>query len=79
MGRLAVVGDVGGHVDELYRALVGLGMHGESTRLPDGLVVCQVDDLVHHGPASDGVVEFAERPDTIRRRGRGGDASGPDT
>jgi Calcineurin-like phosphoesterase len=59
MGRLAVIGDVGGHVDQLRWALRWLG--AENERLPPDLVVIQVGDLVDRGPDSMGVLDVVER------------------
>lgn len=59
MGRLAVIGDVGGHVDQLRWALGWLGADGG--RLPDDLVVIQVGDLVDRGPDSVGVLDLVAR------------------
>ncbi|WP_285640878.1 metallophosphoesterase [Lentzea sp. NBRC 102530] len=47
MAEVAVIGDVGGHADQLRRALRDL----------DGVVVVQVGDLVDRGPASTEVLE----------------------
>ena len=55
--RVAVIGDVGGHVDELRRELRALGA-SETGVLPDDLVVIQVGDLVHRGPDSEAVVRL---------------------
>ncbi|MFT4083002.1 MAG: metallophosphoesterase [Nocardioides sp.] len=58
---VAVIGDVGGHLDQLRAELVRLGVGEDgSGALPAGLVVVQVGDLVHRGPDSDGVVELVE-------------------
>lgn len=58
--RVAVIGDIGGHADELRAELERLGVtHGGP--LPPGLTVVQVGDLVHRGPASDEVVELVDR------------------
>lgn len=54
--RVAVIGDVAGHLDELDGELRRLGADPESGRLPDDLTVIQVGDLVHRGPVSDAVV-----------------------
>lgn len=58
-GRVAVIGDVGGHLWPMADLLTGLGaelgMDG-AVHLPAGLTVVQVGDLVHRGPDSDGVV-----------------------
>ena len=59
--RVALVGDVGGHADQLRRALVGLGADPDAGRLPDGLVVVQVGDLVQRGPDSEGAVDVVDR------------------
>lgn len=59
MGRLAVIGDVGGHVDQLRWALDWLGT--TDGRLPPDLVVVQVGDLVDRGPDSVGVLDVVAR------------------
>ncbi|MFD4639061.1 metallophosphoesterase [Lentzea sp. NPDC058436] len=53
MGRIAVIGDVGGHADQLREALRDLGI--EDGRAAD-VVVIQVGDLVDRGPDSLGVL-----------------------
>jgi hypothetical protein len=53
-----VIGDVGGHLDALQEALLVLGCEG--TSIPEDLVVCQVGDLIHRGPASAEVVAFVD-------------------
>ncbi len=58
--RVAVIGDVGGHLDALTTELARLGAD-PAGRLPDGLTVIQVGDLVHRGPDSDGVVDLVDR------------------
>lgn len=60
MGRVAAVGDVGGHADQLRQALNWLGADGGG-RLPPDLVVIQVGDLVDRGPDSSGVLDIVER------------------
>jgi hypothetical protein len=59
-GRLAVIGDVGGHVAELISALCVLGFDPVSSLLPADLVVVQVGDLIHRGPASAEVVALVD-------------------
>jgi len=61
IGSVAVIGDVGGHRDELESALIDLGWDSQTARLPEGLVVVQVGDLVHRGPDSTGVLDLVER------------------
>jgi hypothetical protein len=56
MPRIAVIGDVGGHPDQLRRALTALGATDD--RLPSDLTVIQVGDLVDRGPDSSGVVSL---------------------
>lgn len=58
--RVAVVGDVGGHAEELRAELTRLGADPVTGRLPAGLVVVQVGDLVHRGPDSAGVVALVD-------------------
>jgi hypothetical protein len=58
--RVAVIGDIGGHLNELRTELVRLGA-GQDGRLPDDLIVVQVGDLIHRGPDSDGVVALVDR------------------
>ena len=58
---MAVIGDVAGHADELREELVRLGADPGTGRLPPGLVVVQVGDLVHRGPDSPGVVALVDR------------------
>jgi hypothetical protein len=55
MSRIAVIGDIGGHPDQLHQALTMVGVAGDG-RLPDDLTVVQVGDLVHRGPDSAGVL-----------------------
>ena len=59
--RVAVIGDVAGHLDELRGELRRLGADPTSGRLPDDLTVIQLGDLVHRGPASDAVVALVDR------------------
>jgi Calcineurin-like phosphoesterase len=59
--RIAVVGDVGGHVSALKAELVRLGADPVTGSLPDDLTVIQVGDLVHRGPDSAGVVRLVDR------------------
>lgn len=61
MDRVAVIGDVGGHADQLRGALYRLGAEGDRLRLPEGLTVIQVGDLVDRGPDSTGVLDLVER------------------
>ncbi len=60
-GRVAVIGDVGGHLAELRSELVRLGADRTTLALPPDLTVVQVGDLVHRGPDSDGVVALVDR------------------
>jgi len=59
--RVAVIGDVAGHLGELRAELRRLGADDVTGRLPDDLTVVQVGDLVHRGPESDQVVALVDR------------------
>ncbi len=59
--RVAVIGDVAGHVEELRRELRRLGADRHTGALPPGLTVIQVGDLIHRGPDSDAVVALVDR------------------
>ena len=61
MGRIAVIGDVGGHLGHLRAALIALGADGDDLRLPSDLTVIQVGDLVDRGPDSSGVLDLVGR------------------
>ncbi len=61
MARVAIIGDVGGHLGSLRPALVALGADPVSLRLPADLQVIQVGDLVHRGPDSPGVLDLVQR------------------
>jgi hypothetical protein len=65
VSRIAVIGDIGGHLDQLREALLVLGADPGQAMLPEGLVVVQVGDLVHRGPDSAGAVRLV---DAILRR-----------
>lgn len=58
MGQVVVIGDVGGHPDQLRWALSQVGARGHWPVLPDGVTVVQVGDLVDRGPDSLGVLEL---------------------
>lgn len=60
-GRVAVIGDIGGHAGTLRAELRRLGADPLTGRLPDDLLVIQVGDLVHRGPDSDQVVADVDR------------------
>ena len=59
--RVAVIGDVGGHLQELTTELRRLGGDPVAARLPADLTVIQVGDLVHRGPDSAGVIALVDR------------------
>ncbi|MCW3156926.1 metallophosphoesterase [Micropruina sonneratiae] len=58
--RIAVIGDVGGHLDALRAQLASLGVPDGTGPLPPDLRVIQVGDLVHRGPDSAGVVALVD-------------------
>lgn len=59
--RAAVIGDVGGHLDQLQNELSRLGADWRKARLPEELTVIQLGDLVHRGPASPEVLALVDR------------------
>lgn len=59
--RVAVIGDVGGHLTELEAELTRLGADPGRGVIPPDLVVVQVGDLVHRGPDSEHVVALVDR------------------
>ena len=61
MSDVAIIGDVGGHWEQLHAALVSLGCDPERGTVPAGLTVVQVGDLVHRGPHSREVVDLVDR------------------
>jgi len=60
-GRVAVIGDLGGHLAELRSEVSRLGGDPDAARLPEDLTVIQVGDLVHRGPASVEVISLVDR------------------
>ncbi len=61
MTRIAVLGDLSGHLAPFVRALGDLGVDVAAAAVPDDLVVVQVGDLVHKGPDSDTIVALVDR------------------
>ena len=59
--RVAIFGDVGGHLAEFGDALVDLGCDPTRGTIPLDLTIVQVGDLIHRGPNSRGVVAMVER------------------
>ena len=59
--RVAVFGDVGGHLLELEAELAKLGVDTVNGVIPEDLIVVQVGDLIHRGPNSRGVVALVDR------------------
>ncbi|MGC8474020.1 MAG: metallophosphoesterase [Candidatus Dormibacteria bacterium] len=59
---VAVIGDIGGHADELTRALTFLGADPDTASLPEQVnALVQVGDLIDCGPDSEGCVSVAAR------------------
>jgi hypothetical protein len=56
-----VIGDVGGHADELLRVLDEIGADGATLVLPPDTYVVQVGDLIDRGPESRRCVELAHK------------------
>ena len=63
--RLAVIGDVSGHLLPLVEQLIVLGVDVDTAVIPDGLIICQVGDLIHKGPDSDDIVGLVDRLMTV--------------
>ena len=72
--RIAVLGDLSGHLKPLLTTLAELGVEVDDRNVPrqvtwpDDLVVVQVGDLVHKGPVSELVVAVVDA--LFRRTGR---------
>jgi hypothetical protein len=72
--RIAVLGDLSGHLKPLLTTLAEFGVEVDDRNVPrrvtwpDDLVVVQVGDLVHKGPVSELVVAVVES--LFRRTGR---------
>lgn len=60
-GRVAIIGDIHGHVDELERKLLRLGMDPSTRALPEDLTVIQVGDLIHRGPQSGDTLRLVDQ------------------
>lgn len=56
--RTVIIGDVGGHSNVFRRLLAAAGV-GDTLRVPEGVTIVQVGDLVHKGPDSDECVALA--------------------
>ena len=65
--RVAVIGDIGGHLDVFESALASVGVDPCAASIPKDLRVVQVGDLVHKGPSSEGCVALAGRLFTTGR------------
>jgi hypothetical protein len=59
MERTFVIGDIGGHHDELWAALVDLGIDPHTNVLPAHVTVVQLGDLIGRGPAEQAAVALA--------------------
>lgn len=61
LARVAVLGDVSGHLFTLRAELSRLGVPDDGAGpIPADLTIVQVGDLVHRGPDSDAVVELVD-------------------
>jgi hypothetical protein len=62
MGRLVLIGDIGGHMDELADVLIAYaGADPHTLDIFDDTTVVQVGDLVHRGPDDLGVLRTVSR------------------
>jgi Calcineurin-like phosphoesterase len=61
MTRIAVLGDLSGHLAPFAQALGDLGVDIAAAQVPDDLAVVQVGDLIHKGPDSDTIVALVDR------------------
>jgi hypothetical protein len=59
MERTYLIGDIGGHHDELWAALVDLGTDPDTYALPQDVSVVQVGDLIGRGPDELATIELA--------------------
>lgn len=56
--RVAVIGDVSGHLAPFVATLSNLGVDAAARKIPRNLAIVQVGDLVHRGPTGNQVVEL---------------------
>lgn len=61
VGRVALFGDVGGHLGSFRAQLIKLGCDPGSGHIPKDLTIIQTGDLVHRGPDSDGCLRLVDR------------------
>lgn len=59
--QVAFFGDVQGHLGAYRGGLEAVGVDTATAKIPPGLTVVQVGDLIHKGPDSEGVVALAAR------------------
>ncbi|GAC1320784.1 MAG: hypothetical protein NVSMB12_20650 [Acidimicrobiales bacterium] len=59
--RFALFGDIGGHLQPFVEGLTTIGADPATGRIPPGLVIIQVGDLIDRGPDSDGCVAIVDR------------------
>lgn len=65
MTTVHVFGDTGGHGLQLFAALREIGVDLETWKIPEGVIVVHLGDLVHRGPLSNTIV--AKVDELIRR------------
>lgn len=56
-----VIGDVGGHGDQLFATLKSLGVNLKTGVIPKDLTIISLGDLIHKGPKSEDIIDFVDK------------------
>lgn len=61
MPSVYVFGDTGGHGFQLFSALSSIGVDLANLKIPEGVKIVHLGDLIHRGPASDTIVSQVDK------------------
>lgn len=56
-----IFGDTGGHFQQLFKALIEIGLDPNNYTLPKNIVIIHVGDLIHKGPRSHDVLMLVDK------------------